>query len=210
MDSNEPVRDSSVERARAHLSGRLAAMASFWGTGRLIAASVAAVSVTIAGLWLISPQRPPVEAAIPQVSPPPETPDPIITVHVAGAVTRPGVYSLAAGSRVHTAIEAAGGVRPDADTDRVNLAAPLVDGAQIRLPLQGEPATAHESVGGPVNLNLADTRQLEALPGIGPTLARAIIDERERGGPYAGIDDLVRVPGLGPVRIESLRDLAST
>ena len=64
--------------------------------------------------------------------------------------------------------------------------------------------------GGPVNLNLADTSRLESLPGIGPTLARAIVDERDRGGPFAQVDDLVRVPGLGPVRIESLRDLVAT
>ena len=210
MEPDRPERRGALRRAQLTASRRLASLAAFWGTGRLLAAALAAVSVTAAGLWLVSPQRPPVEAAIPLTSTPDVVPEPMITVHVAGAVIRPGVYSLVAGSRVHTAIEAAGGARPDADPDRVNLAAPLIDGAQVRLPALGEPAMPDELDGGPVNLNLADTSRLESLPGIGPTLARAIVDERDRGGPFAQVDDLVRVPGLGPVRIESLRDLVAT
>jgi competence protein ComEA len=133
-----------------------------------------------------------------------------VTVHVAGAVKRPGVYRLDAGSRVHEAIDAAGGPTAEADTDRVNLAAPLVDGAQVRLPEFGEISADWSDTEGPVNINSADAATLEGLPGIGPSLARAIIDERERSGPFEGVDDLDRVSGLGPVRIDALRDLVAT
>jgi competence protein ComEA len=202
-------RDRALRRAREIID--------FWGSGRLVATAVAALSVTAAGIWLLSPSRPPVEAAIPTYSPTADSTEPgagepivRVTVHVAGAVKRPGVYRLDAGSRVHEAIDAAGGPTAEADTDRVNLAAPLVDGAQVRLPEFGEIAADSSDTEGPVNINSADAATLEGLPGIGPSLARAIIDERERSGPFGGVDDLDRVSGLGPVRIDALRDLVAT
>ena len=168
-------------------------------------------------MWLLSPSRPPVEAAIPTLTTAVGStrsgigePMVRVTVHVAGAVNRPGVYRLEAGSRVHEAIDAAGGPTAAADTDRVNLAAPLVDGAQVRLPEIGELAVAWPEPAGLVDINSADTATLEGLPGIGPSLARAIVDERERSGPFRGVDDLNRVCGLGPVRIDALRDLVAT
>ena len=215
MASSTPSVGSARPRDRA--LGRLRELIDFWGSGRLVATAVAALSVTAAGIWLLSPSRPPVEAAIPTYSPTadstePRAGEPIVrvTVHVAGAVKRPGVYRLDAGSRVHEAIDAAGGPTAEADTDRVNLAAPLVDGAQVRLPEFGESAADWSENGGPVNINSADAATLEGLPGIGPSLARAIIDERERSGPFGGVDDLDRVSGLGPVRIDALRDLVVT
>ena len=215
MASSTPSVGSAGPRDRA--LGRLRELIDFWGSGRLVATAVAALSVTAAGIWLLSPSRPPVEAAIPTWSPTadstePRAGEPIVrvTVHVAGAVRRPGVYRLDAGSRVHEAIDAAGGPTAEADTDRVNLAAPLVDGAQVRLPEFGESAADWSDNDGPVNINSADAATLEGLPGIGPSLARAIIDERERSGPFGGVDDLDRVSGLGPVRIDALRDLVAT
>lgn len=215
MASSTPLVGSAGPRDRA--LGRLRELIDFWGSGRLVATAVAALSVTAAGIWLLSPSRPPVEAAIPTYSPTadstePRAGEPIVrvTVHVAGAVKRPGVYRLDAGSRVHEAIDAAGGPTAEADTDRVNLAAPLVDGAQVRLPEFGEIAADWSDAEGPVNINSADAATLEGLPGIGPSLARAIIDERERSGPFGGVDDLDRVSGLGPVRIDALRDLVVT
>ena len=201
------------ERALA----RTRALIEFWGPARLIATAVAALSVTIAGMWLLSPSRPPVEAAIPTLTTavvPTRSgigePMVRVTVHVAGAVNRPGVYRLEAGSRVHEAIDAAGGPTAAADTDRVNLAAPLVDGAQVRLPEIGELAVDWPEPAGLVDINSADIATLEGLPGIGPSLARAIVDERERSGPFRGVDDLNRVSGLGPARIDALRDLVAT
>jgi competence protein ComEA len=215
MASSTPSVGSAGPRDRA--LGRLRELIDFWGSGRLVATAVAALSVTAAGLWLLSPSRPPVEAAIPTWSPTagstePGAGEPIVrvTVHVAGAVKRPGVYRLDAGSRVHEAIDAAGGPTAEADTDRVNLAAPLVDGAQVKLPEFGEISADWSDTEGPVNINSADAATLEGLPGIGPSLARAIIDERERSGPFEGVDDLDRVSGLGPVRIDALRDLVAT
>jgi competence protein ComEA len=215
MASSTPSVGSAGSRDRA--LGRLRELIDFWGSGRLVATAVAALSVTAAGLWLLSPSRPPVEAAIPTWSPTagstePGAGEPIVrvTVHVAGAVKRPGVYRLDAGSRVHEAIDAAGGPTAEADTDRVNLAAPLVDGAQVKLPEFGEISADWSDTEGPVNINSADAATLEGLPGIGPSLARAIIDERERSGPFEGVDDLDRVSGLGPVRIDALRDLVAT
>ena len=215
MASSTPAVGSAGPRDRA--LGRLRELIDFWGSGRLVATAVAALSVTAAGIWLLSPSRPPVEAAIPTYSPTadstePRAGEPIVrvTVHVAGAVKRPGVYRLDAGSRVHEAIDAAGGPTAEADTDRVNLAAPLVDGAQVRLPEFGEIAADWSDTEGPVNINSADAATLEGLPGIGPSLARAISDERERSGPFGGVDDLDRVSGLGPVRIDALRDLVAT
>jgi competence protein ComEA len=215
MASSTPSVGSAGPRDRA--LGRLRELIDFWGSGRLAATAVAALSVTAAGLWLLSPSRPPVEAAIPTWSPTagstePGAGEPIVrvTVHVAGAVKRPGVYRLDAGSRVHEAIDAAGGPTAEADTDRVNLAAPLVDGAQVKLPEFGEISADWSDTEGPVNINSADAATLEGLPGIGPSLARAIIDERERSGPFEGVDDLDRVSGLGPVRIDALRDLVAT
>ena len=201
------------ERALA----RTRALIEFWGPARLIATAVAALSVTIAGMWLLSPSRPPVEAAIPTLTTAVGStrlgigePMVRVTVHVAGAVNRPGVYRLEAGSRVHEAIDAAGGPTAAADTDRVNLAAPLVDGAQVRLPEIGELAVDWPEPAGLVDINSADIATLEGPPGIGPSLARAIVDERERSGPFRGVDDLDRVSGLGPVRIDALRDLVAT
>jgi len=144
-------------------------------------------------------------------------------VHVAGAVTRPGVVDLAGGARIIDALEAAGGGRSDADLDRLNLAAKLVDGQRILVPRIGEPTgaataptgsdgagatdgDAATAEGGLVNLNLATQAQLEALPGIGPQLAAAIISERARRGSFRSVNELRDVRGIGEKRFADLRD----
>jgi competence protein ComEA len=135
-----------------------------------------------------------------------------VVVHVAGAVKRPGVVTLRARQRVVDAIDAAGGARPNADLDRLNLAAKLTDGERIAVPVKGQPAPALDpaSAGsdtagdgadaGPINLNTATLEQLEMLPGIGPTLAQAIVDERERSGGFRSVGDLRKVRGIGDAR----------
>jgi competence protein ComEA len=144
-----------------------------------------------------------------------------LVVHVAGAVTRPGVVRLPVGARVVDALDAAGGPTADADLDRLNLAAPLTDGTRVAVPQLGEPAvpldpaapagasgaTGGVDATGPLDLNAATVEQLETLPGIGPTLAAAIVDERERNGPFRSVDDLERVRGIGTGRLDALRDL---
>ncbi|HMG26291.1 MAG TPA: helix-hairpin-helix domain-containing protein [Acidimicrobiia bacterium] len=142
-----------------------------------------------------------------------------VTVHVAGAVAKPGVYDLATGARVIDAIEAAGGGVPDADLNRLNLAAKVVDGQRVLVQRVGEAAPAGPSAGGSsgtgggtadpsglVSLNSATQPELEALPGIGPTLAEAIIAERERRGGFRSVNELRDVRGIGEKRFADLKD----
>ena len=153
-----------------------------------------------------------------------------VFVHVAGAVSRPGVVDLPSGSRVVDAVRAAGGLRPDADPDRVNLAAELADGQRIVIPVRGQEvpvevlptgpsgaagggAGTGTGVGGapgsagPVDLNTATAEQLDALPGVGPATATAILSHREEHGPFRSVEDLIEVRGIGEAKLDGLRDL---
>lgn len=151
-----------------------------------------------------------------QAAVPPTTVGNVVVVHVAGAVVTPGVVELPAGSRVIDAIEAAGGGTLVADFDQLNLAAKLVDGERVLVPKLGQVApidpTTDSSAGsssasaGPINLNTATAAQLEELPGIGPALAAAIIDERDRRGGFRSINELREVRGIGEKRFADLRD----
>jgi len=126
------------------------------------------------------------------------------------------VYSLQAGSLVEQAIEAAGGPVEGASLDSINLAARLQDGDQVRVPSRAA-AEANppsplstpglETPGAPVNLNTASAAELDRLPGIGPSLAKEIIAYRESHGAFAAVEDLLLVPGIGPAKLASLRDL---
>jgi competence protein ComEA len=151
-----------------------------------------------------------------------------VVVHVAGAVTSPGVVRLSTGSRVVDAVSAAGGLRADADPDRVNLAAPLTDGQRVVVPDLGQPAPVDVgggagtaatpgadgaagggSVPGPVDLNSATAEQLDTLPGVGPSTAAAIIEHRDSAGPFRSVDALLDVRGIGEAKLEALRDLVT-
>jgi competence protein ComEA len=124
------------------------------------------------------------------------------------------------------AIRAAGGALVGADLVRLNLAAKLGDGARVAVPLVGEPPPAIDpgavtggvdpaggvagtdgATGGPINVNSASAEELEELPGIGPTLAAAIVEDRARNGPFTSVEDLNRVPGIGEGRLAPIRDL---
>jgi competence protein ComEA len=143
-----------------------------------------------------------------------------VVVHVAGAVASPGVQELPAGSRVVDAVDAGGGALPEADLAKINLAAPLEDGQQVYVPRLGEPAggaaVAAPGAGGGgagagdsseiVDLNTADVSQLDALPGVGPAIAQAIVDHRESNGPFTSVDDLLDVRGIGEAKLADLRD----
>ena len=143
---------------------------------------------------------------------------------------RPGVVTLGEGSRVNDAIGAAGGVSPDADTQQLNLARVLTDGEQIRVPRIGEvlPDPAPQSgaaatpgagtdpgkpgagsASGTVNINTASASDLEKLPGIGPALAQRIVEYRDSHGPFASVDALTDVPGIGKAKLEALREQAT-
>ena len=139
-------------------------------------------------------------------------------MHVAGAVHRPGLIRVAAGTRVATALERAGGPTRRADLTLVNLAARLQDGQQIVVPLAGAPAGAGGGSpasgaaaggampGAKIHLSTATTEQLEEVDGIGPTLAERIIEYRDAHGGLRSLDELSEVDGIGEQRLATLRD----
>jgi len=147
----------------------------------------------------------------------------VLTIHVAGAVSTPGVIELPAGARVIDAVEAAGGGLPEADLDRMNLAAPIVDGQRILVqrvgdpPAPADPTTAGapgtgaspDGTTGPINLNTATQEQLELLPGIGPVLAQAIITERDQRGGFRSVNELRDVRGIGDKRFADIEALVT-
>jgi competence protein ComEA len=150
----------------------------------------------------------------------PPTPKPLV-VEIAGAVTNPGVYSLPAGSRVQEAIEAAGGMLAEADARTVNQAAFLKDGEKLNIPFRppdtptpepGMPTPPPDrsnpfNLPGLVNINTANLDELESLPEIGPKIAQTIIDYRNTYGPFATIEDIMDVPGIGEKTFEAIKDL---
>ncbi|MCK6213108.1 ComEA family DNA-binding protein [Micrococcus luteus] len=179
------------------------------------------------------------DARTPEAGPSGETSGPAgsgpLRVHVVGEVARPGVVSLAPGSRVADAVRAAGGTTRHARAERINLAAPLDDGQQVLVPsahtpqdaldrvagaaqAQPTPTTGRAGAGGEpggaesgdtVDLNTADATELQTLPGVGPATAEKIIAHRETVGPFTGLQDLDAVPGIGPATLDRLRDHVS-
>lgn len=133
----------------------------------------------------------------------------LITVHVIGAVEKPGIYQVPSGSRVYEAINQAA-PKPEADQSAVNLAQVLSDGQQVVVPLIGENREiGHDAAtAGLINLNTASAAELaDRLPGIGPTLAQRIVDYRQQYGRFRAIDDIKNVPGIGDKRFQELKHL---
>jgi len=137
-----------------------------------------------------------------------------LVVYVVGAVRRPGLYTLAQGSRVADAVTRAGGVTRKADPAALNLAAPVADGQQVLVPArlpravaaaQGVPTPGVPA--GPIQLSAATAEQLDSLPGIGPATAQKILDYRAEHGAFRSVEELDEVPGIGPTRVEQLRGL---
>lgn len=138
-----------------------------------------------------------------------------VTVHVVGRVKHPGVLTLAGGSRVGDALDEAGGAASGADVSALNLARPLVDGEQVRVPAPGEtpvapvpgptaPPGVPATGAGQVNLNTADPATLETLPGVGPVLAQRIVEWRTEHGRFTTIEELGEVSGIGEKTFEQL------
>jgi competence protein ComEA len=213
---------SPAERARAWIE--------WFGFARLVAASAATVVVCAGAVWLLRAPPPATEASLPRAtttSVPTVASQPVavapadirVLVHVAGAVAEPGVYELGADARVRDAIVAAGGPTELADWNALNLAAAVADGVKVYVPIVGEEVPASLTVPAPgdvgpptlpIDVNVATADELEALPGVGPATATAIVTERERNGPFLDVDDLDRVPGIGPAKLAALRDLVVT
>jgi competence protein ComEA len=150
-----------------------------------------------------------------------------IAVHVIGAVARPGLYEFLSGARLQDAIDAAGGMLAEANSDSLNLAALLEDGQQISIPYKAgsEPALNSTLLELPssvtptpaadpnvelVNINTATLEELDGLPGIGPTTAQKIIDYRTTNGPFAAIEDIMNVSGIGIATFDEIKDLIMT
>jgi competence protein ComEA len=201
------------------------------GARALWTAAAVAVAVLLLWTWLQRPAPEPVPVDPPRSSPstadPAPSPTPVasppvgevaeasttVVVSVVGLVAEPGLVTLSSGARVADAIDAAGGLLPEADPASVNLAAVVADGQQVAV---GVPAAAGAvgpgatpatgGSGGPVNLNTADAAALDGLPGIGPVLAQRIVDHRDQHGPFRQVDDLLDVPGIGPAILYHLAD----
>jgi competence protein ComEA len=228
-------------------AARIAVLRATVTPGRaVLAVAGTLVAVVIGVVFLRTPSHPP-ELVLPKAGDPPPAPAPVavsaavssgpsttgaggggavVTVHAAGRVAAPGVYSVPAGSRVADLITAAGGLLPDADVDRLNLAAKVVDGTRVYIPRKGEPAPTEAPAGdpgagagaggsgapggvptGPVDLNTATAAQLDTLPGVGPATAAAILTYRARHGRFKSVTELLEVPGIGPAKLEALRPL---
>lgn len=186
-----------------------------------------AVALALLGLLVIAGAVVAYARARPSGAPPPTgpavtspdvsaSPEGELVVHVVGAVHRPGVYTFAPGARVVDAVRAAGGFAPGADSQAINLARPLVDGEQIVVPRRGETTQGGATQGahaaqqnGKLNINTANAGDFDRLPGIGPVLAQRIVDYRTQHGPFRDIKDLMKVPGIGPKKFDSLASLVT-
>ncbi|WP_308688197.1 helix-hairpin-helix domain-containing protein [Streptococcus oralis] len=139
----------------------------------------------------------------------------LITVDVKGAVKSPGIYDLPVGSRVHDAVQKAGGLTEEADSKSLNLAQKVSDEALVYVPTKGEEAASQQAASGTtastskdkkVNLNKASLEELKQVKGLGGKRAQDIIDHREANGKFKSVDELKKVSGIGAKTIEKLKD----
>ena len=139
----------------------------------------------------------------------------LITVDVKGAVKSPGIYDLPVGSRIHDAVQKAGGLTEQADSKSLNLAQKVSDEALVYVPSKGEEATSQQTASGTtpssskekkVNLNKASLEELKQVKGLGGKRAQDIIDHREANGKFKSVDELKKVSGIGAKTIEKLKD----
>ena len=139
----------------------------------------------------------------------------LITVDVKGAVKSPGIYDLPVGSRVHDAVQKAGGLTDEADSKSLNLAQKVSDEALVYVPTKGEEAASQQATSGTspstskdkkVNLNKASLEELKQVKGLGGKRAQDIIDHREANGKFKSVDELKKVSGIGTKTIEKLKD----
>ena len=165
----------------------------------LTAGSISLAAIALALLaWPATPDAPVVELVSARA-------ERLVTVHVSGAVSRPGLVTLPSDARVADAIVAAGGATDEAELGSLNLAATVGDGTLLVVPS----AVAGGSVAGDglIRLNAASVSDLQELPGVGPVLAERILAHRESVGSFGAVEDLLDVPGIGEAKLAALRDL---
>ncbi len=210
---------------------RLAELVVWFGLRRLVTGAAAICVLAVGGWWVVRVPPVPVESTIAftttSVAGGVSASALVIVVHVAGEVNVPGVYSLAAGSRMVDALDAAGGPTNRADLEVINLATPITDATQIYVPARNQTARptfrrpqpgvnggansgatgqTDDQQGGVININRASAAELEQLPGVGPATAQAIIDYRTSNGPFVTPEDLLEVKGIGPAKFASMRN----
>ena len=187
---------------------------TFSSTQKRSLLAISAVILVLSGAYVLRP------SSVQQIEPPPaletQAISAQITVDVAGAVTSPGVYLLPANSRVVDAIKAAGEILKGADTSDLNLARIMKDGEQIyvypkttsftRSNGKARTATVRR---GPIPINRATAKELETLDGIGPVLASRIIAYRNTNGPFAALEDLLKVSGIGAAKFAQFKEKIS-
>lgn len=169
------------------------------------------IGAASAGIALLVDDRrsgsPGVEILLPTV-----TPTPQLAVHVSGAVASPGVFNMKQGDRLVDVIAAAGGATSGARLSCVNLALKVRDEAHFHVPGPEEPCepssaeAAAQGTSG-IDLNTASMEHLKSLPGIGEVKAQAIVDYRDKVGPFRSIEQVMEVKGIGPATHEAIRDL---
>ncbi len=187
---------------------------------RLALGAAAALVLVALAAWYLARPRPSASAATPppaaiSVSGEDAGGGGRVIVDVSGAVRKPGVYRLSAGSRVEDALRRAGGATHKADLTQVNRAAKLEDGRQILVPVRAPAGEAAAATAGaapgatpaaPLNLNTATAEQLDTLDGVGPATAQKILDYRKAHNGFGSVDELDQVPGIGPKKLAALRD----
>jgi competence protein ComEA len=190
----------------------------------LISGVLVGAIVAVGGMTLAQRTQPAAIEILPPVPSP--TPAPSATprplrVYITGAVNNPDVYELPAGSIVADAVRAAGDFDDEAARELINLALPLSDGMQVHVPALvddasqpvQQPATppvissAPQPAGTMVNINTADANELDTLPGVGPATAKNIVDYRQANGPFARIEQIMDVSGIGPAKFEQMKEM---
>lgn len=194
----------------------------------LLAIIVVAAGATIYGLHASEPSET-MEVTTANPAQVQESAQKEIVVYVTGAVEKPGIVHLSEGARVAEAIEKCGGFLPSANSEAINLAQVLKDGQQLKVPEKGAlmqtqvasaggvsaqgsstavgtSTVASGSDAGLVNLNSADEKQLDTLPGVGPAMAKRIIEYRETEGGFANVEDLKKIKGIGEAKFNKMKD----
>ena len=225
-----PSRTGATEPPRSGGDHRLLAAGGFALAAVLGVAALVMASSAPTGALVVEEVPGASRAAVSVTGSPPAASAGDLVIEVVGAVERPGLYRLAVGTRVGDAVIAAGGYGPRVDADRasreLNLAQPLADGVQIRVPSRDDPSAPPVAASvppagggggdpgggggsaGPIDLNTATSAELEELPGIGPVTAAKIIAAREEQ-PFTNVTELESRDVLGPATYEKVRDLVT-